>query len=398
MCMHPNLAAALTDADLCVKCGLCLPHCPTYRLTAHEAQGPRGRIALAQGLLTGALSASPALTAHLDGCLACRACEAVCPAKVPYGRVLDTARATLATPQRTRLTRWLSVVLSSAFLRGLVRLALWLWTAVFKCAQALSPTPVPQAREGALKLLDYRPNVRRLSRVRAPTKAKLALFTGCVGDITDRAVLQDAVRLFSASGVTVAIPPAQGCCGALHQHGGLPKAAAERAARNAKAFSDCDTVLPLATGCGAALRDLGGPTLTPKVRDLCAALAEALDAQPPRFAPQTLRVGIHTACTQANVFGGQTAIRQLLARIPGITLMDLAPASGCCGAAGTAFITQPQQAAQLLQPKLDAAAEVDVVVSANIGCALHLLAGLRGQGRTVPVLHPISLLAQALSD
>ncbi len=383
--MSADFTATLADADLCVKCGLCLPHCPTYRLTAHEADGPRGRIALAQGVMGGTLAASPVLLKHLDGCLSCRACEAVCPAKVPYGRVLDSARAALATPSRTRMTRLLGMVLAAAPLRGLIRICLWL------ASHRLLRGNVPG-------LLQSWPVVRRWRRVAAPAEARVALFTGCVGDIAERAVLDDALRLFSAAGVTVAIPPAQACCGALHQHGGLPAEAAALAACNAKAFAASDTVLPLATGCGAALRDLGQtqPALGHKVKDLCSVLAAALDAQPLPLRAMPLRVGIHTACTQAHVFGAKQAVRQLLARIPGITLIDLAAESGCCGAAGTAFITQPQQAARLLAPKLDAATGVDLVVSANIGCSMHLLRGLRQRGMAVPVLHPISLLAQAL--
>lgn len=394
MAMSPTLAAVLADADLCVKCGLCLPHCPTYRLNPHEAQGPRGRIALTQGLLSGALPASPVLAAHLDGCLSCRACEAVCPAKVPYGRVLDAARTALATPHRTELTRLMGLVLGSSTARAVLRLGLWVLSTLG--GHRLWKAPIPWLR--------YRPTVRRWRAVTAPAQAQIALFTGCVGDIAERAVLHDAVRLFKAAGVTVAIPPAQGCCGALHQHGGLADAATQRAACNTRAFANCDTVLPLATGCAAALRDLGtaplgdAPALAPKVRDLCATLAQALDTHPPRFQHRPLRVGIHTACTQANVFGGKDAIRALLGRIPALTLVDLAPQSGCCGAAGTAFITQPVQAVRLLQPKLDAAATVDVVVSANIGCSLHLLAGLRSSGQAVTVLHPVSFLAQALDQ
>ncbi len=387
--MNPHIDSALADADLCVKCGLCLPHCPTYRLTQHEADGPRGRIALTQGLLTGQLGASPVLAAHLDGCLSCRACEAVCPAKVPYGRVLDAARAALATPPRTRLTRTMALVLDSPLLRGLSRALLWL-------ARPLLAQPALMRHLPALPRA--LPLVQRWRAVAAPAVGRVALFTGCVGDLAERAVLHDAVRLFEAAGVQASIPPAQGCCGALHQHGGLPEAAAARAQRNARAFAEADTVVALASGCGAALRDLGGdsPALKPKVRDLCSVLAAALDARPPVFAAQRLRVGIHTACTQAHVFGAPQAVRQLLARLPGITLVDLAPQSGCCGAAGTAFVSQPGQAAALLLPKLEAAQAVDVIVSANIGCSLHFLAGLRARGQCTPVLHPVSLLAQAL--
>jgi len=297
-------------------------------------------------------------------------------------------------------------VLDAAALRMLLRLTLWLWSAMLKSNPLQArPTLLRKVAQAMPRLLSYRPIVQRLRRVAAPQRARVALFTGCVGDIVERAVLHDALRLLRAAGVNAAIPTSQGCCGALYQHGGLPERASACATRNADAFAGCDTVLPLATGCGAALRDLSrqahgsAAALAPKVRDLCTALAEALDAQPPRFGNLPKRIGIHIACTQVNVFAGSGSIRQLLARIPGVELIDLAPESGCCGAAGTAFISQPAQADALRAPKLAAAAGVDIIVSANIGCSLHLLAGLRQQSdRKIPVLHPVSLLAQALED
>jgi len=390
---HPTLLAA---TDLCVKCGLCLPHCPTYQLNRNEADGPRGRIALAQGLASGQLQASSRVQVHLDGCLSCRACEAVCPAKVPYGFIADSARAQLATPARTLRTRLMGAVLDRPWLRALIRWSLWL-------------LPAARIKTGAgnrlSRLLSYRPRIARLSAVAAPRQAEIALFTGCVGDVVERGVLRDAQRLFAAAGVEVAIPPDQGCCGALHQHGGLPEQAQQRAVRNARAFAGCAQVLPLASGCGAALRDLGGaatdgaPPLAGRVDDLCTVLAQRLDARPPALQPLPLRVAIHTACTQANVFGAKGAVRRLLERIPQIELIELAPESGCCGAAGLGFLSQPEQADRLREPKLDAAAAQapQVIVSANIGCALHLAAGLHQRGLAVELLHPVSLLARALA-
>lgn len=387
--------ALLAAADLCVKCGLCLPHCPTYRLDRHEADGPRGRIALAQGLASGNLAASASMRAHLDGCLSCRACEAVCPAKVPYGAIADAARAQLATPERTRSTRLLGAVLDRAWLRALLRWGLW-----------LLPAPVRTVGTGGrlARLFSYRPAIGQLRAPAAPTQAGIALFTGCVGDVLERSVLHDAQRLFAAAGVEVAIPPDQGCCGALHQHGGLPEAARERATRNARAFTGCSQVLPLASGCGAALRDLGGaaigeaPPLASRVHDLCTELSRRLDAQPIAWRPMPQRVAIHTACTQANVFGAKDAVRRLLQRVPQIELIELAPESGCCGAAGLGFLTQPEQADRLREPKLEAVARraPQLIVSANIGCALHFAAGLRQRGLEAEVLHPVSLLARAL--
>ncbi|MGB1427236.1 MAG: 4Fe-4S dicluster domain-containing protein, partial [Cycloclasticus sp.] len=70
-----------SDVDLCVKCGLCLPHCPTYTLSQNENESPRGRLALIQGWSEGQLELSDTLTQHIDNCLTCRACEKMCPAQ-----------------------------------------------------------------------------------------------------------------------------------------------------------------------------------------------------------------------------------------------------------------------------------------------------------------------------
>ena len=85
-------------------CGLCLPHCPTYRLDQHEAESPRGRIALARRLSAGQLEVSEAALAHLDHCLGCLSCQAVCPSQVQYEEILVQTRALLnhAGPPQSR--------------------------------------------------------------------------------------------------------------------------------------------------------------------------------------------------------------------------------------------------------------------------------------------------------
>lgn len=380
------ITQALAAADQCVKCGLCLPHCPTYRLHRNEADGPRGRIALAQGLLSGQLAASDSLEAHLAGCLACRACEAVCPAHVEYATVLDTARATL-TPEAHRWPlRGLGIALGNGWVRGLLRLAAyvghrlrarrWLpagWGLISARPQLRTPRPDTG-----------KPATATLSRM---------LFVGCVGDVLERQTAQDALDLFAALGQPLALPSVS-CCGALYQHGGLPGPAARCAAHNETLYGAADVILPLASGCGTALRDLS-PALRARVKDLCGALDAALAPQILPLAPLALTVGVHIPCTQANVFGGTAVVARLLGRIPGITLVPLAPTSGCCGAAGVQMFTQRAQAAALRAPKIAAATGVDVIVSANIGCSMHLAAGMADAGRPVEVLHPVSLVARA---
>ncbi len=126
--LQRTTAFPLADADKCVKCALCLPHCPTYRQSLDEGESPRGRIALMQGLATGALEITPALSGHLDRCLACRACEAVCPAEVPYGKLIDAARALLIQRghRENMLVRLLAVCMRHPLLLRLMHFKLWL--------------------------------------------------------------------------------------------------------------------------------------------------------------------------------------------------------------------------------------------------------------------------------
>jgi len=211
-------------ADRCVMCGMCLPHCPTYNQTRNEADSPRGRIALMRALHTGQLGDGDALVEHLDGCLACRACEPVCPANVPYGDLIDSTRATLRDRRSgtfdfskfligmlvtRRWPRTLAYALLLAYQRSGVenmgRKTGLLTLAGLARGQSLLPVIEPAARPRPKSTADYgRPSV--------------ALFTGCVAEIFDRTTLNASQKLLTRLGYHVSIPKHQTCCGALHLH------------------------------------------------------------------------------------------------------------------------------------------------------------------------------------
>ncbi|MDB5986442.1 MAG: (Fe-S)-binding protein [Nevskia sp.] len=406
----PTSAAAfpLAEADLCVKCGLCLPHCPTYLDARNEADSPRGRIALMQGLATGVIDQTAKLELHLDGCLSCRACEAVCPAKVPYGALIDAGRALLAErrPARVRALAPLSVLLSHRPLRRALGALLRLYQR--SGMQKLLRRSGALGRGRIARLEGLLPQIAAATRVDRPTIADSAndsvqLFVGCVSDLVEAEAVDAAARLFAACGYALRSPAAQTCCGALDQHGGRPATARGLAAHNLTAFAGDAPIVAMASGCGASLLDyatmLGSAEarrFAARVRDparLLLARAERLQLQPLRA-----RVAIHVPCTQQNVLRDPQATRALLAHIPQIELLELESDQRCCGAAGLNFVTQPQASDRLLEPKLAAARRLqpDFIVSANIGCSLHLSAGLRRDGSTVPVLHPLTLLARQL--
>jgi Fe-S oxidoreductase len=318
-----TVSQAIRDADLCVKCGLCLPHCPTYLDSRIEGDGPRGRIALIEALAAGTLVADPRLQGHLDGCLSCRACEAVCPAKVPYGRLIDHGRQLLARiePRRTRLAALASWWLATRGRRRLFAWPLWL-------AQRLGLfVPLrrgwlgrPLARLATLLPLLPLPLRPRIGTRNAQAE-RVLLFGGCVTELAERSVLEASARLLRAVGYEVIFPPAQGCCGAIAQHAGLTVRAQQQAEHNLRALAGDSLIAATTSGCAASLRDYGdlagddGASLARRVHDVGHLLAARIERL--HLAPLHEHVALHLPCTLRNVLREGEAMERLLRRVPG---------------------------------------------------------------------------------
>lgn len=381
------------EADLCVKCGLCLPHCPSYGHTGHEGDSPRGRIALMQALDSGQLEAGERLQSHLDGCLGCRACETVCPARVPYLRILDAGRAQLLEKRPRPVFRWLLRRLGSRSGQVMMGAARVLW-------QTLQPHRwghflYGRGRLGRLLSLlpDRQLAVPRLGeRMKAP-QTGVILWTGCTGNSLEPAVVDAAKQVLEALGHPVEIQG--GCCGAMAAHGGLAPEAALQMGRLGEALQGHRPILGLASGCVAQLRG-AEPGLSGRSEEV---LSFVRRQWPPglQLRPLSARVAVHRACTQRNALHSDGDLDWLLQQIPGVTALDIDPRATCCGAAGHHLLLKPEIADGHLRPKLTRLATLDAdwVLSANVGCSLHLAGGLRRAGLRAPqVIHPLVLLAR----
>lgn len=380
--------------DRCVKCGLCLPECPTWQLHREEAESPRGRVSLMQALAAQPGLASPGLVQHLDQCLGCRRCEAVCPAGVRFGPLLDSARAELV--RRGHGPGWRERLL--AWLADQPRLLKWLAAGgQFLKRQLRFRIP------GLQPLLDQLPDHPPAAAVAndplqpgtAATRGKVSLFRGCMAELLEPGLVEHGARLLSAAGYEVSVPQRQRCCGALAAHAGLAEQAHRLQQHNIEVFAAADYVGFTATGCGAMLRDYDidpeAAALAKRAHAVCY-LLEAGGWRP--SARYAATVAVFQPCSQRNVVGEHDATLRLLAAIPEVRLTEIG--SGCCGAAGAHVIKYPAAARQLRQPLLDDIAGLDpaVVVTSNVGCAGHLRAGLRTMGLTIPVMHPVALLAE----
>ncbi|HEY3643817.1 MAG TPA: (Fe-S)-binding protein [Gammaproteobacteria bacterium] len=402
-------AFPLADADKCVKCALCLPHCPTYRVSKDEGESPRGRIALMQGMATGKLEISPALEAHLDQCLACRACEAVCPAEVPYGKLIDAARRELrdhghGEPLKARLFAF--------FMRGTGRLHLLQGLLRFadrSGIHALLLKSGPASLKRLIRLMPAVPKPRRWDAVYAPRKssgATVQLFLGCVADISQPQVTASAIAVLNALGVEVQIPKSQGCCGALDQHAGRSAKAAELARRNLKAFTGEAPILGTASGCTASLVEypqVAGPDakgFSGRVQDLASWLAADPAVLRIEFKDWDTLALVQAPCTQRNVLKTEKAGFELLKLIPGLKLKAIPASMGCCGAAGSYMLTEPERADAFADAYADyiQGQKAGLLITSNVGCAMHLRAALLRKGIRIPVLHPVEVLALQLPD
>jgi len=408
----PGLAdpATITMLRTCVHCGICLPQCPTYRVLGEEMDSPRGRLYLMRAVAEGRLEPSETYTRHLDLCLGCRACETACPAGVKFGTLLEIARGDAEGRGRPARQRWLMELLFAVFPHptrlgaalGLARrYRRWGLQRLVRASGALARFPRLAALDA---LLERVPNEQTLpDYVPACGKARgrVALLTGCVQRYLFHEVNRDTLRLLSLAGWDVVIPRTQACCGALELHAGRVGTFRERARALAVAFpDDVDYLVTNAAGCGSAMReyehwlpDSPAARLGARVRDVTELLVDA----PLPLGRLPLTVTYHDACHLAHGQQVRRAPRELLRRIPGLTLIELGDSELCCGSAGVYNILEPDMADRLLDLKLARIAETGarVVAAGNPGCLMQIAKGARAAGLDLEIVHPVTLLARA---
>ena len=402
--MQTNISAEYRDMQLgreadailraCVHCGFCTATCPTYQLLGDELDGPRGRIYQIKAMLEGD-APTAATRLHLDRCLTCRACETTCPSGVKYGRLVDIGRELLS-----ELKPYQGI---EAFKRRLLRALLPYprrFASLLFAGQWLRPL-LPAGLRAKVP-----PRQRPGAWPRAVHARRMLVLDGCVQQSATPATNAAAARLLDKLGINLVRVPQASCCGAVSQHLAAGAEALARMRANIDAWwphieQGAEAIVATASGCGVMLKDYGhllrdDPAYADKaarVSELARDIGEVIAAEPlpaARLMPARGKVAFHSPCTLQHGQQLNGVVEGLLQQA-GFELTEVADAHLCCGSAGTYSLLQPQLSQQLRDNKLSKlqAGRPDLIATANIGCQLHLGAGIR-----VPVRHWIELLEE----
>ena len=410
----------------CMRCGFCLPTCPTYALTGRERSSPRGRVALARAVAEEQLEFTEALKDEAYFCLDCRACTTACPSGVHAGEVMEHCRSQaheafppstpvkafrnfvlekmLPDPDKMELTMLPARLYQKLGIQWLVR-----QSGILK----IGPDWIEKA-EGMMP--ELHPPLRQQLPETVPAegeqRGRVAFFLGCIMTLMYAEVSRQTVRVLAQQGFEVVTPKDQKCCGAPHLTEGDPETARKLAVHNIELFLalDADAIVTDCAGCGAALKEyeelLEGTAdhdklvaFKAKVKDVSEFLAEA-GLRTEELQPLDLKVTYHEPCHLCHAQNISRQPRELLKALPGVDYVEMNEASWCCGSAATFGLKFTEESRQILDRKLNnvAQTEADVLVTANPGCHLQLAWGLKEAGMRQPVLHIMELIGKSIPE
>jgi len=411
------------DYSRCIRCGLCLNQCPTYRELGVEMDSPRGRIYQMVQVAEVRLALGETFVRHIDLCLDCRACETACPSGVEYGKLVEAARAQIHQHYRRPLVERLlrrvafqyllpkpmSLRVAAALLRFFQASGLQEMIRRSGLLESFPRLAQLEPLAPAIESPSFFPQIGKVFPARGERRFRVAFHAGCIANVAFARLQEATVRVLQANGCEVVIPAGQICCGALHVHAGLREEARALARKNIAAFlrEPVDAILTNAAGCGSTLKEYGyllrddqewrekAATFVARMKDVTEFLVEIGLTQPLRPVPRT--VTYQDSCHLAHGQKVRQPPRMLLESVPGLRLVEMPLADLCCGSAGIYNVTETRLAMQLLRNKMDAvnSTGADTIATANPGCILQLRAGVKLHGHGQRVAHVVELLDEA---
>ncbi|TFB24407.1 (Fe-S)-binding protein [Filobacillus milosensis] len=411
----------------CMRCGFCLPACPTYIETKDEVHSPRGRIALMKAVRDGDISSYEEVEESLNVCLGCRACEPACPAGVNYGHMLEEARAifnehhehsikektvrktvfTHLFPNQKRMEQATSLI-------GFYQNSGLQKTSRKLGFMKLFPKHMQQMERALPKVAKKKSHPEAIFKAQGETKATVAMFRGCLMDTMFHETNQSTIKLLNKAGCDVIVPDSQNCCGALHGHSGEKEGAVELAKKNIEAFEavNCDYIITNAGGCGAFLHDYDhllrhdenwaerAKSFVSKIVDFSSVLLELEFNKNFPLHIKNQIVTYQDSCHLRNVLGVFREPRELIRAVTGAEYIEMSQADHCCGSAGIYNLTQPDMSMQILDHKMENVndTKAQTIITSNPGCLLQMKVGIEREGKSdkMRAMHLADFLLEAV--
>lgn len=403
----------------CIRCGLCLAVCPTYREYLSETASPRGRVALARKGLEGELELSPNLARQMYACFDCMACNEICPVGI---RPADLALEMRHVQEQIQPAPWKDALFGGLIPKpgrmefATLPLRLYEQLGLRRLVYTLGLRKLLPGRirdvEAMLPHLPQRPlrqGLPEVTQATGETHYRVGFFLGCAQSLMFAEESAGSVRVLARNGCTVVTPKETACCGMPTLGYGRTDLVCEQARVNIALFekASVETIVTDCATCGSTLKDYNklladdpawaarAVAFSSKVRDVSEFLMSI-----PLEKPQgrvDARVTYHDPCHLRRGQGVWEQPRDLLKMIDGLEFVELPEADWCCGSAGSQLITQYETSLKVLKRKTDniASTQADYIASSCPGCQMQLNVGMQRQGLDVQVVHPIALLDRA---
>ncbi|MBN2569038.1 MAG: (Fe-S)-binding protein [Deltaproteobacteria bacterium] len=405
----------------CIRCGLCLSNCPTYREYLTETSSPRGRVALARKGLEGDLTLTPNLYEQMYACFDCLACNQICPVGI---RPADLALEMRYLQEQTDPKKWKGAIFSGLLPNpgrmenATLPLRLYQMLGIRKLVYALGLRWLMPGQlrdmEAMLPRLPQRPLRSILPEItegQGKHPRKVGFFLGCAQSLLFADESAATVRVLTRNNCTVVTPRDTQCCGMPAMGYGRQDTVLAMARHNIELFekADVENIITDCATCGSTLKEYGkllsddpqwserAQVFSDKVRDISEFLMEIPIIKPDGIIDA--RITYHDPCHLRRGQNVWKEPRELIKMIEGAEFIEMNDADWCCGSAGSQLITHYETSLKVLNRKMKNVKETgaEIIASGCPGCQMQLNVGVRRHRSDIKVVHPILLLDQAYS-